>query len=244
VRRAVGHAGHRVARLARQATMTMIDRDAFAHIRRLGAGMRDQVALDVGANTGQSVARIRKAFKDPIIHSFEPSPTTFRLLKERCARYQGVSVWNAAIGAAPGQLTLHENEHSEMSSLLPLGPAGWGRVERSAAVDVMTVDGFAQQHRIPFVLLLKSDTQGFDLEVFKGASRLMEEDRIGLVHTELTMSDLYVGAPHWLDVLRFLYDRNFALVDLCKLRRQRGMLGWMDALLINRRFHESLPPSQ
>jgi hypothetical protein len=33
-------------------------------------------------------------------------------------------------------------------------------------------------------------------------------------------------------------------VDLCKLRRQRGMLGWMDALLINRRFHESLPPSQ
>jgi FkbM family methyltransferase len=221
--------------------MSVTDRDAFAHVRRLTAGMRYQVVLDVGANIGQTVVRVRKTLQDPIIHSFEPSPTTFRALRERCARYSGVTVWNTAMGATPGRMSLYENRHSVMSSFLQLGRDGWGRVERSTEVEVMTVDGFAAQHQIPFVLLLKSDTQGFDLEVFKGASRLMDEDRIGLVHTELTLSDLYAGAPHWLDVLRFLYDRNFVLVDLCKLRRQRGMLGWMDALLINRRFQASLP---
>ena len=41
----------------------------------------DLVILDVGANKGQSIARYKKLFSNPIIHSFEPNIDKVNILK-------------------------------------------------------------------------------------------------------------------------------------------------------------------
>jgi hypothetical protein len=47
------------------------------------------------------------------------------------------------------------------------------------------------QHEVQFIDLLKSDTQGFDLEVLKGAQGLLDARKIRLIYLEVTFQKLY-----------------------------------------------------
>lgn len=75
-----------------------------------------------------------------------------------------------------------------MSSFLPPGEFSWGKVVKYTDVRVVSLDSFARDHNIDFVHVVKSDAQGFDFEVLKGASDLMDENRIALVYFELIFS--------------------------------------------------------
>src|SRR5687767_3083489 len=48
------------------------------------------ITFDVGANIGQTVAAIRGSLPDCEIHSFEPSPTTYRILKKNTKQYKNL----------------------------------------------------------------------------------------------------------------------------------------------------------
>jgi FkbM family methyltransferase len=56
-----------------------------------------------------------------------------------------------------------------MSSFLPLGPDGWGQIVDEREVSIDTIDNYCMRNRISSIDLLKSDTQGFNLEVIKEA---------------------------------------------------------------------------
>jgi len=113
----------------------------------------------------------------------------------------------------------------------------WGKVGKSTSVDVTTLDSFARSHGIDFIHILKSDTQGFDFEVFKGASHLMEEDRIALIYFEFIFSDMYENLPSFHDVFRYLCERDYSLVTFYELYFQEELVSWTDALFINREFN-------
>jgi hypothetical protein len=52
-------------------------------------------------------------------------------------------------------------------------------------VEVTTVDNFADENRVSRIDLLKIDTEGFDLEVLKGAKRMFAEGRIQFTLVEV-----------------------------------------------------------
>jgi hypothetical protein len=58
--------------------------------------------------------------------------------------------------------------------------------------------------------LLKIDTQGYEMEVLRGARRSLT-DKINAVQTELSLVELYDGQPLLLDVCNFLKQYNFNL---------------------------------
>jgi FkbM family methyltransferase len=199
----------------------------------------EPVILDVGANEGQTVDRFLEKFPRAVIHSFEPSPTTFAKLDSHCSALPRVKTWNFGVGSKTETLVLQENEYSDMSSFLDQGPLSWGKIVRRTEVPIVTVDSFTEEQEIDFVHVLKSDTQGYDLEVFTGAERLMAENRIGLIYFELTFSEKYRESPLFYDVLRYLAERNFALVSFYRLRFQNDIASWTDALLINREYYRA-----
>jgi len=186
--------------------------DPFADMHRFLEGNRRPVILDVGGNVGQSVEKFKTRFADSIIHSFEPSPLTFEKLKANCGKYTVVNTWNLGVGSSNTTLAFQENEHSVMSSFLSPSEFSYGNIVRTTSVKVTTLDTFARDHNIDFIHILKSDTQGYDYEVFKGASGLMEENRIALVYFEFIFSDMYKDLPSFHDVFRYLSERNFSLV--------------------------------
>jgi len=195
------------------------------------------IIFDVGANVGQSIERFRSRFPRSIIHSFEPGPAAFLELQRRAAALAGVHVWNRALGAAPGSLTLLENSVSDMSSFLPLAEAGWGEVARRTDVEVTTVDRFCDDHDIARIDILKSDTQGFDLEVLKGASSMFAANRIRAVYLEINFIRIYENLPTLSDLYAFLTARDFQLVSFYDFRYRDHRAAWTDALFV----HASAP---
>lgn len=193
--------------------------------------------LDVGANLGQTVDALKEVLPNARIHSFEPSPTTHAQLTAHCRKYAGVQTWNCGIGSQNGTLPFLENEHADMSSFLAPGSTAWGRVLKETQIEVITLDAFTKQHGIDFVHLLKTDTQGYDFEVLKGAETLMRQNRIGLIHCEFVFSDMYKGLPPVHEILRFLAERNFSLVTFYRLHYQHHLASWTDGLFINQAFH-------
>ncbi len=149
--------------------------DPFADMQRFLKGEKRPVIFDIGANIGQSVNNFKAKFPASFIHSFEPSPTTYEQLKANCATFTDLNTWNLGVGSSNTTLALQENDNSDMSSFLSPGEFSWGKIARTTNVTVTTLDTFTRDKNIDFIHILKSDTQGFDFEVLKGASNLMRD---------------------------------------------------------------------
>ena len=214
-----------------------IGQSPLPDMKRFVPADRQPVILDVGANTGQSVKRFRRAFPSSVIHSFEPSRRIFAQLKANIADKGAVFAWNVALGAAVGRQTFLENTHSDMSSFLELSRNGWGKIEEKSTVNVWTVDSFLEEQKIAFVDILKSDTQGYEFEVFKGAEEAMRRNRIGLLYFEFIFSDMYKDLPRFDEMFRHLIDRGFLLVSIYELRHQHNLASWGDALFVSQQYY-------
>ena len=59
---------------------------------------------------------------------------------------------------------------------------------------------------------LKIDTQGFEGEVLKGSSQVL--DQISTVQLEMSLTPLYAGSPTFENLLSYMIERGFRLVAL------------------------------
>jgi FkbM family methyltransferase len=220
--------GFQVFRLAR--------RDAHYDMKRFVQAKDPLVIFDVGANVGQTATEMRSTFRNSTVYCFEPGAETYATLKQNTARDSKISAWNLALGSAPGQQRFFENEHAVMSSLLPLGEAGWGTVKKESVVEVSTIDAFCASHGIPSIDILKSDTQGYDFEVLKGARGMLQAGRIRVLYFEFNFSALYDNLPTFDEVLRYLNGLGYVLEAIYRLNSaSRNRAVFTDVLFIRER---------
>jgi len=66
-------------------------------------------------------------------------------------------------------------------------------------------------------VFLKMDTQGYDLEVFRGTSGCI--DKIQGIQSELSIQALYKNMPHYLEVLEAYEAAGFDLYNLSVVNR-------------------------
>lgn len=210
--------------------------DAFSDMRRF-VSTDAPLILDIGANVGQTADKLRATFPSSVIHCFEPGTETSKALRAKFATTKGVHVWPQGVGSSVGKQSFGENTEADMSSFLELSTTGWGEVKNRAVVDVTTVDQFLRDQNIATVDILKSDTQGYELEVFKGAEQAMRANRIGLVYFEFIFSDMYRGLPRFDEVFAFLTDRGFLLVSVYDVHQQRGLADWANFLFVHREYY-------
>ena len=123
-----------------------------------------------------------------------------------------------------------------MSSLLPLGRDGWGQISNQREIEVSTLDMYCSQNEIPFIDILKSDTQGFDVEVIKGAQGLLNARKIRLIYLEITFQELYQGIPRLDEIYRLISDQEFELVSLYKFYYLNRRAVYTNALFIQPQF--------
>ena len=141
---------------------------------------------------------------------------------------------NLALGSKSTELKFFENSCSDMSSFLSPGKDHWGEIENVITVQVDTVDRYCRQHSIREIDLLKIDTQGYDLEVLRGAEQMLSQSLIKSVLVEITFIEIYQGAPRFDEVLSFLLNSNFRLISLYDVVFRRDALAWADALFVHR----------
>lgn len=205
----------------------------FEDMQRFVSGELPLMVFDVGANVGQTVDRILRHYPQAAVHAFEPSPACHELLRKHCATLPQVTTWNLGVGAEDSRLLLNENHYSFMSSFLEPGELCAGDTKAVTDVQVVSLDSFCSEHSIPRIDILKIDTQGFELEVFRGAQGLMNELRIGLIFFELTISGLYENLPPYYELLHFLDDRGYKPASFYSPHIQRDLVRWTNMLYVN-----------
>ena len=193
------------------------------------------IIFDVGANTGQSIDRFRSIFPDSKIYSFEPDKVSFKTLRENHSG-DGLHAYEIALGDKPGTAKLYLNTSKDMNSLLKSENPQWGQRDGEDEVSVSTVDKFCEENEVMHIDLLKTDTQGFELQVLKGCSRMMSEKRIDLVAMEVIFSNMYEGISPFDEVYRFMLDNGFRLVSFYKFYHRNQQANWSDALFARVEF--------
>jgi len=197
---------------------------------------KEPVVFDIGANVGHATKEFRAIFPKSFIHAFEPSPDTFKLLLKNTNDLKNVLVWNCGIGSVSEKKIFYENSNSEMSSFRQLSQYGWGDIRAETIVPIRTIDQFCKDERIEQIDILKTDTQGFELEVLRGAENMLLDGKVTLVYCEIIFSDMYKDTPSYLEIFKYLESRDFYFVSFYNFYYQRKVASYSDALFVHKTF--------
>ena len=173
--------------------------------------------IDVGANKGQYAEFLRNEVQyKGLIISFEPDPTNCKILKES---RNGDNQWllmDYALGKEDDRLNLNIMESSLFNSFLTPDNSNTNQfknqnmVNRTIEVPVKRLDNVLHELRESLKFeraFLKLDTQGYDLEVFRGVSGSL--DIILGVQTEVSVLPIYQNMPSLEESLSFFKAKGF-----------------------------------
>jgi len=138
--------------------------------------------VDIGANRGIHTLYAAKRLQGKgMVYAFEPHPKTFKVLEAHLTMNQieNVAAFNAGLSDEAGTLTLYGgNTHSGTASLLS-GNSGEG----SSASDVEIWRLADRPDLVPFRgdVLVKIDTEGYELHVLKGMGSLLDYPQLTVV---------------------------------------------------------------
>jgi len=184
------------------------------HLKSVLENLDINCVLDVGANVGEYGRMLRGTGYQGRIVSIEPVSDVFRNLQEAAA---GDSEWvtlRLACGSVEEERAINLFSLNVLNSLRQ--PSELFRlidssgVNRTEMVTVRRLDSIFEdavkgidQPRV----FLKTDTQGFDLEVLQGAGKRID-DVVGL-QTEVSLQPLYEDGPDYLQLLAYCRGLGF-----------------------------------
>ena len=81
------------------------------------------------------------------------------------------------------------------------------------------------------------DTQGYDLNVFKGANHYYSN--ISCLLTEISLQSIYMNMPDYHETISFYESKGFSVSGLYPVSRQRdGSVIEMDCFMINTKLKQ------
>ena len=85
-------------------------------------------------------------------------------------------------------------------------------------------------------IFLKIDVQGYELDVLKGAAKLL--DKISLIKVEISFTELYDNSTNWRSLVDFLNKKDFEIWDVENGFRNLNnyRLLQSDLILVNKKF--------
>ena len=206
------------------------------------------VLVDVGARGGlkNNWAAARQHLR---VLGFEPEKREFGQLSAPASSGNSTTYFDVALHDRRGPLRLHVARDRGLTSMFEPNRAfldAFPDASRFDTVDVHEVqadrlDDHLQSHGLADVDFVKVDTQGSELLVLQGASRVLESSVVG-VEVEVEFTPIYSGQPLFADVDAFMRGLGFLLFDLRPVYWKRaagrsvggprGQIIWADALYL------------
>ena len=197
--------------------------------------------LDVGANVGEFGKMIRKRGYVGTIHSFEPVQELYDQLNNASENDSNWYSHKMALGSKNEDKQINIMNKSTFSSFQKLSDFGrqkFPKVEPMSheIVNISTVNDFISQTIIEpesKKILLKIDTQGYDIEVFRGS--LSSIQNITLILTEMSIQAIYTQTIAYLDFLQELNTYGFIVTGIYPISRRKEdfSLVEVDCILVN-----------
>lgn len=194
-----------------------------------------EVIIDVGANRGGTALRYLEFSENVEIHCFEPTPAHLEILRGRFVESPRVHVHEYGLGSKPSTMLMHINRMQDTNSLLESTRIGATSDKSCETVDkveveIRTLDDECRRLGLDSIDLLKLDVQGYELEVLRGASGLLNRRKIRLVYTETYFKPQYHNQPLFWEIGSYLSGFGFSLVDFYDLYYNEEQVLWGDAI--------------
>jgi len=197
------------------------------HLKTVFRELDINCVLDVGAHEGEFAAFLRDLDYTGQILSFEPVKSSFETLTKARGWDRSWRGYNVALGAEDGELEMNIYRGSVFNSFLKPAENGTDRfradtqVVRVEKVPVRRLESVIDEvlaERPDARLYLKVDTQGYDLQVVRGAGRRL--DSIRALQTELAARSTYAGMPSLHEALGELTGLGFELTGMFPVARE------------------------
>ena len=173
--------------------------------------------IDIGANTGQSIARYQKLFNKSKIYSIEPSKYAFYKLKKKYNHKKNIYLYNHAIGDLNQKKIFYDYKNNVLSSFNKLNENNILKNKfKKNLVNVLTLDNFCRKHRLKNVHILKIDTQGNENNVLKGSRKSIRNGIFNLIELEIIMGDYYERYSNFYEIEKYLVNSNYRLLAVDK----------------------------
>jgi hypothetical protein len=111
-------------------------------------------------------------------------------------------------------VVIYSSGTSELVSLRDVSSSD-GKVAN--LVEIMPLDAYALEAGIEMIYLLKTDTEGFDLDVLKGAATLLKQGKIKFILTEVGFTPNDERHTFLSDVTRTLEEYNYTFANLYEI---------------------------
>lgn len=181
--------------------------------------LQPDCVIDVGANAGQyhDFLRSEVGFQGTI-WSFEPTPSLVEEMKARAHQDPKWIIEGMGLGSSSGTLTLNAMSGSQFNSFLAPDHSNvdmfrdLNKVTATIDVPVRTLDELLPsflKRTLAKSIYLKLDTQGFDLEVIKGATASLP--LVKGLQTEASVVPIYADSPDYRATIETIESKGFEL---------------------------------
>jgi FkbM family methyltransferase len=173
--------------------------------------------IDVGANSGQFTKVAAHLYPQAQIHTFEPLPDLYPIIKKKFGSNPNIKTYNIALGNEDGTILFNKNKFGHTSSVLEISQDNIHFTRKDneleqIRVQIMKLDSLALPVDKTNLSLLKLDVQGYELEVLKGADETIKA--IGYIIIEANLEELYSSQPSFNTMNNYLQDKGFELMGM------------------------------
>lgn len=172
--------------------------------------------IDIGANKGQFAIPLAQDGHE--VFSFEPVNTTCAVLKENLDKYKNAHVFCVGIAAQEDVTTFgYVGQEVPTPSYKIIDPLTPGAVVKST-VRVGPVQSFLTEEDLTNIRLFKTDTQGFEEAVLRGAANMLDRSknskRPRFVTVEYSDVLLRLAGTNPRAILEIIYEYGYVCTHL------------------------------
>ncbi|MVN20621.1 FkbM family methyltransferase [Mucilaginibacter arboris] len=183
----------------------------FKRLKKLG--YQPKLVLDIGAYEGNWANLFLTVFPEAKIMMVEGQESKRGLLNQKTVANKQLDFNISLLGSAEKEINF--NIYDTASSVLK------EHNETGAKIEIRTLTTLDKLiANTPFAQpdFIKIDTQGFELEILKGAEQTIQLAQFILL--EVSMIDIYKDCPLAAEVMAFMQTKGFVLYDICSLMRR------------------------
>ena len=189
------------------------------------------IVFDVGAHYGETIRLFSKKLKIDKIYSFEASPQNFQVLKRKITKnlLDKVEICNLGLGDKTSKSYINQAIESSSSTINEINQDSKYLKKKlqilniknkdvfyhKIPIQISTIDLFIEKHNIKNIDLLKIDTEGFEFNILKGATKYIQ--RINLIYFEHHYDDMIIKNYKFGDIHNLLKDKGFKMIKKSKM---------------------------
>lgn len=184
---------------------------SFLRLKELGFSPVN--VLDIGAYEGCWASEIKSIFQGANIMMIEGQEAKESVLLEKSKSIENSSVVIALLGAEEKEVEF--NIYETASSVFKEDNETNAQIKTAK---LSLLDDIVANTKFENVDLIKLDTQGYELEILKGATKTLQSAQIVLM--EVSLLEIYKGAPLAHEVITYMNNKGFILYDICSMMRR------------------------